>query len=256
MTLPHRVAQRVLRRERSGSSSPVVVQTESDDQFVKLRGAAQGPAALVAELIVADFAEMLGLAVPTRSLVDLPAAVPSEDVNDELRDLLDASVGENVGFAVLDGARNLTRPEYERVPLDIAASVLWLDILTQNLDRSPANPNVMVRKGVYWLIDHGAALSFQHDWSAVREETPHRVYDIARHVFGWAVPVLADAHAPLSLRITRDAIAHAVSRVPASLFVPTPVDVARHRAMYVAYLWKRAQWMPRAVSDAVREAVP
>lgn len=224
----------------------MVVQTETDQQFTKLRGAAQGPSALVAEIIVAELAERLGLAVPARTLVELPIEIPSDDVNDELRDLLTASVGVNVGFAVLDGARNVTRSEYERVPLDVAASVLWLDMLTQNLDRSPANPNVMVRRGVYWLIDHGAALPFQHDWSAVREDTPHRPCDIARHVFGWAAPVLGDAHAQLASRMTREAIADAVACVPESL-LPSNGDVERCRAMFVAYLWKRAEWMPRAI---------
>lgn len=236
----------VVRRERSGSSSPVVVQSAEGLWFTKLRGAAQGVSALIAELIVAELADGLELAIPARVFVELPAHVTSTDPSDELRDLLDASAGVNLGFELLESARNLTMAEYERVPLDVAASVLWLDILVQNLDRSPANPNIMVRRGTYWLIDHGAALPFQHDWSAVHEGSARRPYDVAGHVFGWAAPVLSLAHEMLAPRCTRAVIEAAAAVVPDEFLDVFGGDVARRRAMYVAYLWKRVQWMNEA----------
>jgi hypothetical protein len=169
--------------------------------------------------------------------------VPSDDVNDELRDLLDKSTGLNVGFQLLEAARNLTRVEFESVPLDVAASVLWLDMLVQNLDRTPANPNMMVRRGTYWLIDHGAALSFHHDWGAVHEYSARQPYDVRGHVFGWAAPVLAAAHESLGVRATRALFGRAVSVVPDEYLVGTGVEVSRRRAAYAAWLWKRRQWM-------------
>src|SRR6185436_14425534 len=99
-------ATRVLAGPRRGSSRPVVVATEDGERFVKLRGAGQGTAALVAEVIVAELAAALGLRVPARSVVTLAPDTPSDDKNDELADLLAASVGENLGFAPLPGARD------------------------------------------------------------------------------------------------------------------------------------------------------
>ncbi len=241
--LPIVYATRVVRRERSGSSSPIIVESSTGPWFTKLRGAAQGVPPLVAELIVAELADALSLAVPARALIELPSNVPSDDVNDELRDLLDKSVGLNVGFHVLEAARNLTRVEFDRVPLDVAASVLWLDMLVQNLDRTPANPNLMVRRGTYWLIDHGASLSFHHDWGAVHEYSARQPYDLTGHVFGWAAPVLSAAHESLGVRATRALFNHAVSVVPDELLAGTGVDVSRRRAAYAAWLWKRRQWM-------------
>ncbi len=237
------LAERVLRRERSGSSSPVVVRTSRGERFVKLRGAAQGITALIAELIVAELAETVRLAVPARELVDVAPAIESDDLNDELRDLLDASVGVNVGFAMLDGARDLKVTEYESVPLDAAAPILWLDTLVQNLDRSRANPNIMVRRGEYWLIDHGAALPFQHNWSSVREDSAQRPYDTGRHVFAWAAPVLATVHETLAPLMTRDRIRDAAHSVPDEFLAQVSDDVTRRRAMYATFLWKRLQWM-------------
>ena len=236
-------ATHVVRRERQGSSSPVVVESNDGLWFTKLRGAAQGVPTLIAERVVAERADRLSLSVPARAFVDLPVDVTSTDHSDELRDLLDASAGINVGFALLDAARNLTRPEYERVPLDIAASVLWLDVLVQNLDRSPANPNIMVRRGTYWLIDHGAALPFHHDWSAVREDSARRPYSVVGHLFGWAAPVLPTVHDALSLRLTRAEIESAVAVIPEDYLTEFGGDALRRRAMYTAYLWKRLQFM-------------
>lgn len=246
-------ATAVVRRERSGSSSPVVVDTDSGVWFTKLRGAAQGAAPLVAELIVAELAELVSLAVPSRALVMLPPDIPSVDQNDELRDLLTRSAGLNVGFAMLESARNLTRTEYETVPLDVAATTLWLDMLVHNLDRSPSNPNVMVRRGVYWLIDHGAALPFHHDWRGVSEQSPRVTYAVSAHVFGWTAPVLPAVHATVSSRLSREAITHAVNVVPDELLEAAEpgaaIDPVRRRAMYAAWLWKRRQWMDETLRE-------
>lgn len=230
------VANRVIRRDRRGSSSPVVVDATTGSRFVKLCGASQGVLPLVAEMIVGYLAEQLQLAVPARELVEIPAAVPSDDPNDELRDLLSASVGLNLGFALLDGARDLTTPEFERVDVVTAARVLWLDTLVQNLDRTVRNPNLMMRRGTVWLIDHGACLPFQHDWSAVTEQAPQRAYDSTAHVFAWALPVLADVHAECASRISRDVLREAVAPVPDAWLGAEP---ARRREAYVAFLWKR-----------------
>ena len=248
--LPVVHATRVVRRERHGSSSPVVVECADGMWFTKLRGAAQGVPTLIAEVIVAELAERLSLSTPARSLVEIPADIPSDDVNDELRQLLDASVGTNVGFALLENARNLERQEADRVPLEVAAAVLWLDMLVQNLDRTPANPNIMVRRGTYWLIDHGATLPFQHDWSSVREESAQRPYNIAGHLFGFAAPVLSLAHDLLTPRLTREVIAESIAVVPEEFLAVFGGDVARRRAMYGAFLWKRLQWMAGLLGPA------
>ena len=44
--------------------------------------------------------------------------------------------------------------------------MLWFDALVQNVDRTWRNPNLLVWHGGIWLIDHGAALYFHHDWPA------------------------------------------------------------------------------------------
>src|SRR5262249_34934105 len=99
--LPRARIKRILRRERNASTSPVVAETDAGECFIKLRGTAQGPLSLVAEIIVAELAETIGLNVPSRALVTLETDTPSDDKNDELAQLLEFSRGLNLGFHLL-----------------------------------------------------------------------------------------------------------------------------------------------------------
>jgi hypothetical protein len=242
-------ARRVLRAIRTASSSPVLVETDAGVRFTKLRGAAQGTGALVAEVVVAELAELLGLRVPARSLVVLGADVPSDDRNDELADLLRFSHGVNLGFTWLDGARDFTAAHVADVPADEASIVRWLDAFVANPDRTARNPNVVVWRGERWLIDHGAALGFQYDWSRVSEESARRVYSFRQpHLFATQATELAELDDVLAGMLTRERLEHAVAQVPDEFLTPLlgeGGDLDRRRAAYVAVLWKRLK-APRA----------
>lgn len=43
--------------------------------------------------------------------------------------------------------------------------MLWFDALIGNVDRSWRNPNLLFWHGWPYLIDHGAALAFHHNWA-------------------------------------------------------------------------------------------
>jgi HipA-like protein len=238
-------ALRVLRRDRRGSSSPVVIETPDGDYVVKLRGAAQGTAALVAEIVVAALADTLALPVPSRRIITIGASQLTDDRNDELADLLDASVGDNLGFRYLPTARPLQPWDLATIPLDFAAQVRWLDWLIMNPDRGPGNPNILVDGSRYWLIDHGAALPFQHDWQAVTETSPLRAAPAIPHVFDGITTHLAEWDPLLTALVTREALAETVALIPDSFLRPllpppwTAEAAERRRLAYAAFLWKR-----------------
>jgi hypothetical protein len=226
----------------------VLVETDAGLRFTKLRGAGQGTGPLIAEIIVASLAEAIGLSVPERSLVRIPPAIPSLDRDGELAELLVASEGVNLGFAYLDTARALTERELAEISDDDAAAILWLDGLVMNPDRTSRNPNLLWWHDRIWLIDHGAALGFQYAWSAVSEETPRRPFVVWEpHVLHDREGVVCQWDDLLAARLTRDAIEEAVAGVPDSFLEPllpaAGVDMsdalARRRAAYVAFLWKR-----------------
>lgn len=240
-------ARRVLSAMRKSSSSPVIVETDAGTLFVKLRGAGQGTAALVAEIIVAELATQLGFLVPQRVFVHFDAELPSLDPHGELRTLLDRSQGLNLGFELLKGARDLRREEADQVELGIAAPIVWFDALVQNVDRTPANPNLMRRGSELWLIDHGAALTFQHYWPLVAEETPREPGPyLAKHLFQVPPAELRSWDEPMAAALPRTALEAAVDAVPDDFLLPLLPNLAageaelrREREAYVAYLWKR-----------------
>jgi hypothetical protein len=238
-------ARRIVSSRKRGSSWPVVADTEEGPLLVKLRGAAQGPAALVAEIVVAELADALSMRVPRRTLVTLGADVPSDDGDPELRELLVASDGLNLGFRFLEGAREIRPEEATAVPDDLAVPTLWLDRLVMNPDRTTKNPNILAAEHAFWLIDHGAALGFQYDWKAVTEEAPRAAYTIEHHLFASRSALLRDWDERLATRLSRETVARAIAAVPDDFLVPllgraaTDDRVRRRRAAYQAFLWKR-----------------
>jgi len=249
-------ARRVVSADRRGSSWPVLVETDAGLRFTKLRGAAQGTGALVAEVIVAELADALGLRVPARSLVRLDAKVESVDRNDELGDLLRASAGINLGFVYLDGAHGFDpQADVARVPSEDAAPIIWLDGLTTNPDRTARNPNLLWWQDALWLIDHGAALGFQYALPAVDVAWARRPYTVREpHLLQSRVTDadIATLDATFATRVTPEVVAHAVASVPDEFLLPLIRDesVVTRRAAYVDFLSRRLD-APRPFLTAV-----
>lgn len=227
---------------RRGSSWPVLADVGDERLVVKLRGTAHGTLPLVAEMVVGELADVLGLATPARRLVEVPEAVPSDDPHQELGDLLRKSRGINLGFSWLDGFRDVTTFDAARIRPELAAEIVWLDALVQNPDRTPRNTNLMIKAGQVWLIDHGAALTFQHDFSQLTEQTPREPGSfVEQHLLRVSPELLAATDAELSPRLTRDVLSHALDVVPDTFLASHAggADISRLRAAYVAFLWKR-----------------
>ncbi len=221
----------------------MVVAAGPERLVVKLHGTAHGSAPLVAEIVVGELAEVLGLRTPARCLVDFPAHIESVDPHEELLDLLARSQGLNLGFELLEGYRDLKPPDVRHIGPELAASIVWLDALVQNPDRTEQNTNLMIKAGRIALIDNGAALTFQYDWDDVTEQTPRQPGTfVERHLLQVAPQALEERDAVLASKLTREVLERALSAVPDPFLeplVPAGGSVARQRAAYVAYLWKR-----------------
>jgi hypothetical protein len=146
---------------REGGSLPGLVEADDDGLYVlKFRGAGQGPKALAAEVVVGELARALGLRVPELVAIELDPDLARAEPDPEIQDLIRASAGVNLGVDFLPGAL----PYAPSHPPDgeLAAAVVWLDALVENVDRTPRNPNLLLWHERLWLIDHGAALFVHH----------------------------------------------------------------------------------------------
>ena len=142
------------------------------------------------------------------------------------------------------------------MPPDLAGRVLWFDAWINNVDRSWRNPNLLVWHGGLHLIDHGAALTFHHQWSSAATSTA-RPYDAGDHVLIGAQPDVEGAE--LALAGAGDpAICSwaAVADVPEEWLADEPGFESPEavRAAYVdwlsARLAAREQWLPGLRSAA------
>jgi hypothetical protein len=153
----------------------------------------------------------------------------------------------------LPGSLGLERPD--GVDPDLAARVVWFDALTQNVDRSWRNPNLLRWHGSPWLIDHGAALYFHHDWST-RDAAATRPYPTARdHVLLPVASSLPAAHDALAPRLTPALLAEVLALVPDEWLADEPGFAIADdvRAAYADVLVRRSS-APDTWLDAVEVA--
>ena len=211
---------------REGGSLPALVEADNLGTYVlKFRGAGQGPKALAAEIIGGELARRLGLRTPELVLACLDPRIAAAEPDPEIQDLLRASSGLNVGVDFLPSSAGFD-PAGWRADPDFASQVLWFDALIQNVDRTWRNPNLLVWHGDIWLIDHGSALYFQHNWATARPLAP---FDARDHVLRGAATRLAGAHQALAPRITPGLLGEVLGLVPGEwLGDGRPGDYAAH----------------------------
>jgi len=237
---------------REGGSLPGIVEAEDLGTYVcKFRGAGQGLKVLVAEVVVGELARRLGMRTPELVAVDLDAAIGKYEADEEVQDLLTASIGLNLGVDFLPGSFGYDAA-YRPDPA-VAASILWLDALTANVDRSWRNPNLLIWHGEVWVIDHGACLYFHHAWPGgigSAERFARQPYDASDHVLAAYRDGLPTADAELAPRVTEDLLGGILEEVPDSWFEPVPgaEDADALRAAYVRFLLARVAgdrtWLP------------
>jgi hypothetical protein len=209
---------------REGGSLPAIVEADNDGTYVlKFRGAGQGLLALVAEIICGELARTLGFRTPELAIATLDPRIARSEPDPEIQDLLAASAGENLAIDYLPGSAGFD-PLGWTADEDFASELLWFDALIQNVDRTWRNPNLLVWHKDIWLIDHGAALYFQHDWSRVAPDKP---FDARQHVVKDRAKRIGQAHEKLAPRITAAVIDQITASVPADWFGERGPDAYR-----------------------------
>lgn len=167
---------------REGGSMPAIA--EADDDFLyalKFRGAGQGVKALIAEIIGGEIARALGFKVPEIVFAQLDEAFGRTEPDEEIQDLLKASVGLNMALHYLSGSITYD-PAVTTVDSKQASGIVWMDALLTNMDRTPKNTNMLIWHKELWLIDHGASLYFHHAMQNWEEQSRRPFTLIKDHV--------------------------------------------------------------------------
>jgi hypothetical protein len=245
-------AIRYLTPLREGGSVPAIVEADDDGTYVmKFRGAAQGPRALVAELICGELGRLLGLPVPPIALIELDPVLARSEPDPELQQLLRASAGLNLALDYLPGALNWEPGLAPPPDPALAAQIVWFDAFITNVDRTPKNPNLLRWHHALYLIDHGAALYFHHDWTdhLARSRSPFAM--IKNHALLPFAGDLRAADAALAPRITPAALRDIVGQVP-DAWLDGETTPAATRQGYLDHLSARLTAPRLFVEEAMR----
>lgn len=244
---------------REGGSLPAIA--EADDGFMyvlKFRGAGQGVKSLIAELLSGEIARTLGLKIPEIVFADLDEAFGRAEPDEEIQDLLKASVGLNLALHYLSGAFTFD-PVVTKINATLASQIVWLDCLITNVDRTARNTNMLTWRNELWLIDHGASIYFHHSWQHPEEQAKKSFPMVKDHVLLPLASELDDVDTIFRTKLTTERIKQIVELVPDEWLSneSSNESPAEKRDVYCRFLLTRLAFSENFVKEAkhAREAL-
>ncbi len=240
---------------REGGSLPAVVEADDGALYVmKFVGAGQGPKALVAELIAGEIGRALGLNVPELVIMQMSPLLGRNENDEEIRDLLRASVGLNLGMRFLPGAFAYNALLQPPPAAELASAVVWFDAFVTNVDRTDRNVNMLLWQQDLWLIDHGAALYFHHDWATYHERARSPFPMIAQHTLLRNASELTQADETAHRRLNEAIFDRIANDTPDAWLTLDAAfgNPAALREAYVTYLAERLAYSSIFVEEAER----
>jgi hypothetical protein len=233
---------------REGGSLPALVEADDLGLYVlKFYGAGQGPLALAAEIIAGEIGRALGLRVPELVLMEVDPALGRNEPDEEIRDLLQASPGLNLGMDFLPGSAMFDLAAGDRANAELASMAVWFDAFVTNVDRTARNPNLLCWHKSLYFIDHGAALYFHHNWQDPSVSARSRFAVVKDHILlPWASQLEA-VDPILRAKLSEELFAGILENVPEAWLAPEAT-----RRAYVDYLLERLKFAPVFLEEALR----
>lgn len=237
---------------REGGSLPAIV--KADDEFLyvlKFRGAGQGKKALVAEYLGGELARALGLKVPELVFMNLDESFAKTEPDEEIQDLLDFSVGLNLGLHYLSGAITY-EPLLASADAATASKVVLLDSIISNIDRTAKNANLLNWNKELWLIDHGASFYFHHRWETWKDHLTKTFPLVKDHILLQKATLLSEAGNEIKERLSEDKIKEIVSKIPEDWLMDEsdPLSPDEMRSAYIEFINGRIEKLDLLVKEA------
>lgn len=231
---------------REGGSLPAIIEADDLGLYVlKFRGAGQGALALVAELVAGEIGRALGLKVPELVFVDVDAALGRNEPDEEIRDLLRASVGLNLALDYLPGSTTFDPAAGDTASAVVASQAVWFDSFVFNIDRTPRNPNLLSWHKTLHFIDHGAALYFHHNWQNAESMVGSAFPAVRQHVLLRWASAIEEAASASKEKLNRAIFEEIMAQVPADW-------LSTDRADYVDFLTRRLERSSNFTQEAIR----
>ncbi|MFL6414546.1 MAG: HipA family kinase, partial [Bryobacteraceae bacterium] len=195
-----------------------------------------------------------GLPVPEIVFVEIDAALGRNEPDYEIRELLSRSVGLNLALDYLPGSVMFDPAASDRSDPELASRAVWFDAFITNIDRTARNPNLLCWHKNLYLIDHGAALYFHHNWGDIETAAASPFAPIRNHILlPWAGGI-EEADRVSRALLKEDVLSRVVNSVPDPWLLPVPglEDPEQKRSGYLRYFLQRLQNTSHFVTEAIR----
>ncbi|MBN2165640.1 MAG: hypothetical protein JW717_05135 [Marinilabiliaceae bacterium] len=150
----------VISYHRSGNSFPIVIQYNSKKFLVKLRAGLSGEYSLLSEWFGNQAGSLIGLNTRQPHWILLPDSLKYDDIYIEVRDLIDKSLGVNIGFEYIDNVEVFDIGEISKIDKDQQIEIYLFDLLMLNVDRTNQNCNLLINESGVLITDFDSSLIF------------------------------------------------------------------------------------------------
>lgn len=241
--LRHVQMERYITPLREGGSLPGLAEASDGFRYVlKFGGGGHGAKALIAEYIGGMIARAAGLRVPELVFADVDENFGRTEPDEEVRQLLEASKGLNLGLHFLNGAYAWD-VAVDRTDATEASAIVWMDAFITNVDRTFRNTNMLLWNGQLWLIDHGSCLIFHHNWNGWEKSALSPFTYIKDHALLPLATRLREADDLMHQRITPEYLKELVQSIPEEWLISAASDIPadEQRDVYYRFLTTRLE---------------
>ena len=135
----------------------------------------------------------------------------------------------------------------------VASEIVWLDCLITNVDRTARNTNMLMWYRELWLIDHGAALYFHHQWDNWKEQSEKPFVQVKDHVLLPKASELLAVDLKFKSLLTLTRIREIISMIPDSWLEDSssPGKVEEKREVYFRFLLNRLEHSEIFIKEAM-----
>jgi hypothetical protein len=212
-----------------GSSLPLVVAGDDGAHYVvRMRGAGDGVIALIVDWIALGLARWYGLPAREPVPIAIDAALAVGGIDPEIRELIERSEGINLGLRYAESATAATPEQLAALAVELRRRVFMFDVLLLNIDRAPANSDLLCIDGGLVVHDFGAAMALRRLLTATGLDETRVLPELRRHALYEDLSMI-DAATVLGSAPAHCDVAAIVDSVPQSLW--TACDEQRGHAV-------------------------
>jgi hypothetical protein len=137
-----------------------VIQSDTKKMLVKLRAGLSGEYSLLSEWLGNQTGNLIGLNTRKPFWIFLTDSLKYDNIYIEVRDLIDKSLGVNIGFEYIDSFIDFDLSNISKIDKEQQADIFLVDLIMLNIDRTTQNHNLLINGTDITVSDFDSSLIF------------------------------------------------------------------------------------------------